>query len=216
MAAVIISCLSQKGGVGKSTLARLLAVAYATAGWSVKIADFNTRQLTAVDWNTMRLSEAIKPQLLAESYTQPTALKRERVDLVVADGKPDSDQSSLEIARLSDLIVVPTGLTLDDLKPQLLFAKELVAKGVPASRIIFVLNKTTDSDSAVTAAREYLKRATDYRVAETDLTAKVGYQIAQNYGRSVAESKFSTLNDRANDLAAEIIGVVNELTRAVA
>ena len=40
---MIISLISQKGGVGKSTLARLLAVEIAKAGWRVKIADLCQR-----------------------------------------------------------------------------------------------------------------------------------------------------------------------------
>jgi len=34
---VLVGMVSQKGGVGKSTLARLLAREYAQAGWKVKI-----------------------------------------------------------------------------------------------------------------------------------------------------------------------------------
>ncbi|WP_193371722.1 hypothetical protein [Polymorphum gilvum] len=36
---LFIGTISQKGGVGKSTLARLIAREYALAGWNVKIAD---------------------------------------------------------------------------------------------------------------------------------------------------------------------------------
>jgi len=41
---MILSLISQKGGVGKSALARLLAVEFAKAGWSVKIADLDAAQ----------------------------------------------------------------------------------------------------------------------------------------------------------------------------
>jgi cellulose biosynthesis protein BcsQ len=47
----IISLVSQKGGVGKSAVARLLAVEFARAGWSVKIADLDTMQGTATRRN---------------------------------------------------------------------------------------------------------------------------------------------------------------------
>ena len=36
---VMIGVVSQKGGVGKSTISRLVAREYAAAGWTVKIAD---------------------------------------------------------------------------------------------------------------------------------------------------------------------------------
>ena len=38
---LFLGIVSQKGGVGKSTLARLVAKEYATAGWRVKIADLD-------------------------------------------------------------------------------------------------------------------------------------------------------------------------------
>lgn len=211
MPSLIISCLSQKGGVGKSTIARLIARTYAAADWDVKIADFNTRQGTSLDWVAIRTREQVEPRITAEPYTQPSALKREEVDLVVADGRPDSDQSSLEIARLSTINILPTGLTLDDLKPQLLFARELLEKGVQHERIMFVLNKTGESDLAVKEAREYLGSSGLY-VAEQDLSSKIGYQMAQNTGRAASESKYSTLNDRAEALAANIVDRVNLLT----
>ena len=51
---MIISLISQKGGVGKSGIARLLAVEFVRAGWSVKIADLDTMQGTATKWKARR------------------------------------------------------------------------------------------------------------------------------------------------------------------
>lgn len=215
MPELIIACLSQKGGVGKSTIARLIAHAYAAAGWEVKIADFNTKQGTSIDWAAIRQREGVEPKISAEAYVQPTALKREQADLVVADGRPDSDQSSLDIARVATLCVLPTGLTLDDLKPQLLFARELLEKGIDHKRIMFVLNKTGDSDLAVTEARAYLG-SSGIHVAETDLSARTGYQMAQNTGRAASESKYPTLNERAETLASNIVDRVNQITGVAA
>lgn len=210
MSSLVISCLSQKGGVGKSTMARLIAYAYAKNDWQVKIADFNTTQNTSVDWVAIRKSEMLEPVIDAEQYNQPSFLKRENYDLIVSDGRPDSDQSSLAIAEVSTLIIVPTGLTLDDLKPQIAFAMELVNKGIDKNRIIVTLNKTSESVNAVREAREYIEK-TGFKIAENELSYKVGYQMAQNTGRSVAESGFKSLNDRAEALGSEIIGIVNEL-----
>lgn len=42
--AAIIGIVSQKGGVGKSTLARLVAREYANAGWRAKIVDLDYRR----------------------------------------------------------------------------------------------------------------------------------------------------------------------------
>jgi chromosome partitioning protein len=210
MADLIIACLSQKGGVGKSTLARLVARTYATSGWTVKICDFNTTQLTSQKWSRIRKNAGITPAIEAEAYLSPTRLRRENFNLVVADGRPDSDQSSLEIARVSDLVILPTGLALDDLEPQLAFAKELVSKDVDAGRILFVLNKTDDSQTALREARAYLE---GFAVARQDIVARNSYQRAQNHGQALSEvaDYVGTLAERADLLAAEIVEHMNNL-----
>lgn len=217
MAELVIACLSQKGGVGKSTLARLVARTYASHGWQVKIADFNTKQLTSYDWCKIRQESNIEPAIIGEAYSRPTALRKENFDLVVADGRPDSDQSSMEIAKVADLVIIPTGLPLDDLKPQLMFANELVSKGVDKNRILFVLNKTTESKVAVIEARNYLRQATHFAVAENHITAKTSYQRAQNQGYALSEVQglnTARLEETADLLAAEIVAHAQRLGEA--
>ena len=55
--ALVIGVVSQKGGVGKSTCARLIAREYAHAGWDVKIADLDVSQGTSFDWHVRRLQQ---------------------------------------------------------------------------------------------------------------------------------------------------------------
>lgn len=210
MADLIIACLSQKGGVGKSTLARLIARTYAASEWTVKICDFNTTQLTSQKWARIRAQHNVQPAIHAEAYISPSKLRRENYNLVVADGRPDSDQSSLSIALVSDLVILPTGLALDDLEPQLAFAKELVSKGVPQERLLFVLNKTNDSTAAVAEARHYLS---EFHVAQQDIVARISYQRAQNYGKALSEvgGSVGRLEETADLLAAEIVSYVNSM-----
>ena len=215
MTDLVIACLSQKGGVGKSTMARLIARTYAAGGWDVKIADFNLNQLTSCDWAAARLGQNILPEVRAEAFNSVKGFKRETVDLIVADGKPDSDQSSMEIAKIATLCVVPTGLSVDDLRPQVAFANELVNKGISRDRILIVLNKVVESQVACDEAREYLRIA-GYLVAETDLAAKMTFQNAQNTGRALSECGYKPLADRADTLGAEIVSIVNRLEKLAA
>jgi chromosome partitioning protein len=211
----VIAVLSQKGGVGKSTVARLLARTFAVSEWRVKICDFNVRQLTSTDWVAIRMQAAIEPSIASEPMTSVKKFKTEPYDLLVVDGAPDSQQASLEAARVADLVVIPTGLTVDDLKPQVGFVNELIAKGVPRQKIIWVLNKTTDSDVATREAMAYL-RGLNFEVADTDLATKTGYQMAQNVGFAISETKYPTLNERADTLAAEIVDKLNALSQVAA
>jgi chromosome partitioning protein len=199
-----IACLSQKGGVGKSTLARLIARTYAGAGWRVKIADFNAKQKTSVDWVAMRQAGTISPEIAAETFIAVKPALAQDYDLMVFDGKPDADTQTIDIAKAAELIVIPSSTSVDDLVPQVKFAHELRARGVPSWRIMFVLNKTGDSRIAIRDARDYLNQA-GYDVAQGDLPFKVGYEMAQNTGRSLSESDFVTLSERADRMAQQIV-----------
>lgn len=68
MSDVILSLISQKGGVGKSTLARLVAVEAARAGWRVLIADLDAAQGTATQWHHRRAAAGIEPDLSVMRY----------------------------------------------------------------------------------------------------------------------------------------------------
>ena len=51
---VVVAFISQKGGVGKSTLARAFAAVVSLAGLAVRIADLDPQQATAMQWGKVR------------------------------------------------------------------------------------------------------------------------------------------------------------------
>lgn len=201
---LMIACLSQKGGVGKSTIARLIAFTYATAHWGVKIADFNVKQKTSVDWSATRMSQGIKPEIPAEAFTDVNRALRGDQDLLVMDGRPESDPQTIRLAQESNLAVIPSGVSADDLIPQVRFAQELKSRGVDSRKILFVLNKVTDSPAAVAEARRFIESA-GFRIAAGTIPMKTAYVNAHNTGRCLAETEYDTLNERAQVVAQEII-----------
>jgi ABC-type cobalamin/Fe3+-siderophores transport system ATPase subunit len=66
--ATIIALVSQKGGVGKSTLARALAREAAVSGLKVKLADLDTQQGTSTNWHRRRLDAGAEPEFSVESF----------------------------------------------------------------------------------------------------------------------------------------------------
>jgi chromosome partitioning protein len=52
--AVVVGLVSQKGGTGKSTLARALGAVVAHAGLKVRIADLDPQQHTVLEWERTR------------------------------------------------------------------------------------------------------------------------------------------------------------------
>ena len=203
---LLIGMISQKGGVGKSTLARLLAREYAQAGWQVKIADLDISQGTSTDWKQRREQSKTDPEIAVEPFrTVAQAMKVISLyDLVVFDGAPHSMSGTLEIARSSHLLVLPTGLALDDLKPSVLLAHELVSNSIHPEKIVFALCRVGDKENEISDAREYIRRA-GYAVLSGSIPEKTGYRRASDEGKALSEVSFPTLRNRAEELAQSII-----------
>lgn len=201
-----IACLSQKGGVGKSTLARDISVQFASNDWKVRIADLDVRQSTSHVWAETRRQAEIKPEVFVASFGSASdALAANGVDLVVVDGKPYSDVDTRKIGKGVDLVLIPTGPTTDDLYPQILLAHELVKEGVSKANILFVLNSVASNldGSEVTAAKQYVEEA-GYRVAKTVIPRRAAYGQIHNEGRSISEVPYPTLRAHAANLMDEV------------
>lgn len=203
--ALVVAFVSQKGGVGKSTLARALARETAAGGLRVKIADLDTQQGTSVDWHRLRLGAGHEPVVSVEAFA--TAAQALSVagdyDILIIDGPARTSQATLDIARASSLIVQPTGASIDDLRPAVREFHALSKAGLPISRLTFALNRIgTDAEEA--DARAYLGEA-GYSVLAGCLVERPAYRRAQNGGHSVTETRYSALNARADVLIQSLI-----------
>jgi chromosome partitioning protein len=201
----IVAFVSQKGGVGKSTLARALACEAAKSGLQVKLADLDPMQRTVAEWHAVRLHAGLEPvgdvQILA---TMGQALaKVDAYDLIIIDGPARAETGTLEIARHANIVVQPSGASVDDLHPAVREFNGLVKAGVPKSRLVFALNHIA-TDTEEQDARDYIKEA-GYQVLDGCLIERPAYRKAQNVGLSVTETPFKTLNIRADALIQSII-----------
>ena len=202
----IIGIVSQKGGVGKSTLARLLAREVAAGGATVKIADLDIQQGTSFKWASRRAANGITPEVRVEMFANvKTAItEAETFDVYILDGAPHASRDTREVARAADLVVIPTGQSLDDLEPSVLLAHDLVRDGIDRRRIAFALCKVSDSAREVEGARAYLAEA-GYQVLEGEIPFRTGFSIALDQGKAVTETNFRSLSKRADRLAQAII-----------
>lgn len=209
--AIIIGIVSQKGGVGKSTIARLIAREFATNDWSVKIADMDIQQGTSFQWYKRRASNNITPDIRTETFSNvKQALKdADSFDLFIFDGAPHATTATRDIARCADMILLPTGLAIDDLEPQVILAHELVKDGLPANKLAFVLWRVGDSDTEIAEAQDYIQRA-GYSVLAGAVPDRTGYRRASDAGLAATETPYQKLNERAETLAQSIVNAVSE------
>jgi chromosome partitioning protein len=136
----------------------------------------------------------------------------EHYDLMLLDGAPHSTAATLKIVNASAVAVLPSGLSLEDLKPQVLLAHELVKKGTARKKIIFALCRVGDSDSLHVSARDYIKQA-GYAVLDESLPEKLTYLRAAEEGRAVTETKLPMLNVRAARMAQGVIDLAAKLEK---
>ena len=203
--AAVVAFVSQKGGVGKSTLSRALAREAAAGGLRVKVADLDTQQGTSVDWHRQRLNAAIEPVVSVEAFaTAAQALGvANGFDILILDGPARTSQATLEIARAANLVVQPTGASLDDLRPAVREFHALVKAGVPPARLAFALNRIgTPAEEAET--RAYLAEA-GYAILDGCLLERPAYRQAQNAGHAITETRYAALNERADTLIQSLI-----------
>ena len=208
--ATIIAFVSQKGGVGKSTLARAVAREAANNGLKVKIADLDTQQGTCVDWNRTRLNTGIEPAIAAETFaTASQALKiADQYDLFIIDGPARTSSGTLDIAKVADLVVQPSGASVDDLKPAVREFHALSKAGIPKSKLVFALNHI-GTPVEESEARAYIEEA-GYTVLDGCLHERPAYRKAQNTGRAVTETSFRNLNEKADALIQALIDRVGD------
>lgn len=216
----VIAFVSQKGGVGKSTLSRALAVAAAAQpeprskksadALSVKIADLDIQQSTSVEWNKLRMQAGREPSISVEAIaTAAQALKAAtQYDLLIIDAPARASAGTLELAKAADLVVQPSGPALDDLRPAVKEFHALVKAGIPTRKLAMALNHI-GTDKEEQDARGYIIEA-GFAVLAGYLPERPAYRNAQNSGRSILETSFGKLNDKADALVQALIDRIGD------
>jgi len=212
--AITIGIISQKGGVGKSTLCRLLAVEFARNDYQVKIADLDTKQATCTEWAKVRLDSELEPSIAVMGFKKVSDVKRyfPMYEMVIFDGAPHATNQTLDVAKVSDLIIIPTGTSLDDLRPTVQLAHEMKGKGINRSKIAIALMKTTSSNES-NEAREYLALA-GYAVLDGEIAYKTSIMKAMDLGKSPNSTRFQSVNEAQDALVVSVNSKIQELVSA--
>lgn len=206
---VIVGFVSQKGGVGKSTIARALAAVASVARIKVTVADLDPQQQTIARWDERRKdNQAGQPLQIAAVKTAAEALAVAADDdqLLIIDAPSGGTRGTLEIARRADLIVQPSGAGIDDLDPAIILFHELVRAGIPRDRLVMALCRI-GSVAEEAAARSYVEKA-GYAVLPGSIPERAVYRDAQNRGQAVTE--LQDLNARTDALMEGLLARIGE------
>jgi chromosome partitioning protein len=203
----LVSFVGQKGGVGKSSLARLLSVDAARTGRKVLLADFDLEQLTCLEWNAVRLRRNVEPEIDVRPYKSLKKLRKteETFDLIVADTRGLADELTKDVAEESNIVFLPTGTSGDDLRPTLALARRLAKHGADG-KLMFILSKTGRSERQVATALRQIEDQ-GYPILTTNWALRdglqsefdqggVGLESRNHYLREIAEQMGKALMDR--------------------
>jgi len=210
LTARLVSFVGQKGGVGKSSLARLLSVSAARNGRKVLLADFDLDQLTCLEWNAARLRHNLSPEIDVRSFKSLKKLRKteETFDLIVADTRGLADDLTKEVAEESSVVFLPTGTSGDDLRPTLALARRLAKHGADG-KLSFILSKTGRSERQIAAALKQIEEQ-GYPVLSTNWALRDGLQTEFDQGGVGLESRNHYLRDIAEQMGKALIERVFE------
>ena len=208
--------MSQKGGVGKTSLARSLALVCAKAKLDYVLIDLDTQQYSIVKWLEVREAYDVSPRLIVREFKNArdalAFIDKGSWHIAIIDMPSGIFGDTMPIAREAHLIVEPTGPTFDDLYQAVMFFHELTAAGISQSHLVMALCQVFD-DGDEKEARTYLADS-GYEVLNNSIPIAPAYRKALNTGRTLTETGDNECNKRANALMKSIIEKIKSLADA--
>ena len=204
----IASFVGQKGGVGKSTLARVLAVAAARQEYKVLLGDFDLEQLSCIEWSATRLRNGIEPDVEARAFKSLKKLRKsvQDFDLVVVDTRGLADELTTDISQESDVIFLPTGTSMDDLRPTLALARRLSKTRKIGNKIVLVLSKVGRSQRLLETAKETIAEA-GFEVLDSIWPERDGFQADLDIGKAGSEAHNTYLREAAELIESDLLHI---------
>lgn len=182
----VITIAMQKGGVGKSTLARSLAVAAVQDGLSVLIIDMDTQQ-SICQWAERR--DADMPVVIFSTENElPKKLVQAKgnADLVIIDTPPARSTEAPAAVEISDLVLIPTTPDVEPLEQMPRTLRLCRGFGRPVYAVVNMANPTGPAE--VVQTREVIE-AMGAEMTPVVLHRRKAHRVASASGLTVQELK---------------------------
>lgn len=217
---MIISSISYKGGVGKSTIAQNLAVSLAHKGNKVCIVDADMANVT-VKWSGVRLENELEPNIQVVGMTDEKALVGtvrqlyNDYDVVIIDSPPSYHPISAKIMLSSHLILMPIKPTG---KSELWTARDLLERydniNDVANRVIpafFIVNDYEERPSfhkIFVSSLAELGEEFNVKTMKTMIHHRIAYGEVNSMGMGVVEYTNKKAVNEFEDLTKEVLAAL--------
>ena len=183
---IVIAMVSQKGGVGKTTIALNLAVEASAAGYPTVLVDLDP-QVSAFHWSDMRDAET--PVVIAPPVPHLSralqAAEADGVRLAIIDTAGRTNDAAAAAVKAADLVLVPLKPSLIDLKTMDSTLDIIRLSGTRPAQAVLTMVKPFGSRHDETAA---WLQAQKVDVCPITVGERVAYQDAYSHGLSVTEA----------------------------
>ena len=202
---LVVAFVSQKGGVGKSTLARGLGTFAVNKGLKTTIADLDQQQQTTIVWETTRARHDLKPLMDVRSFRSvaDAVSSAKNSELLILDMAGKITDGATEASAHAHLLVQPTSPSSDDLHISVLVFLAMERISVARDRLAFALSRVLPA-AEEKYARSYLA-SFGYAVLKGSIPEHLGYREAMRAGRSVTETGQKTLDGAAQALMIDLL-----------
>lgn len=214
---MIISSISYKGGVGKSTIAQNLAVSLAHKGHKVCIVDADMANVT-VKWSGVRLENEIEPNIPVFGMTDEKALVGtvrqlyNDYDVIIIDSPPSYHPISAKIMLSSHLILMPikpTGKselwTARDLLERYSNINDVADRVIPAFFIVNDYEERPSFHKIFVSSLAELGEEFNVKTMETMIHHRIAYGEVNSMGMGVIEYTNKKALTEFNNLTKEVL-----------
>lgn len=196
---MIISVSNLKGGVGKSTLSRNLAVYFASKGEKVCIVDTDITQRTTCEWKERREDAEhrvdVFPMSTMEALSKDIKTHRDNgYSVIIIDGVPQLEEVTTKIILMSDVVLIPLTPSIDDLKSfEKFLSRYQDARAIlSGTRNIYgflALNKYSGRNNEDLEMKEALSLFAEQGIIslKTTIADRVAHRRSSKYGLTVLE-----------------------------
>lgn len=210
---MIIAVTNLKGGVGKSTLSRNLAVYFARQGEKTCILDTDVEQRTTCDWRDRRSAEA-KPQIDVFPMSSVDGLLNDikthqsnGYRVIIIDGVPQLEKVTTKIILAANFLIIPLTPSIDDLKSfERFLSRYEDAKTVKPNIPAFLVLNRYGRNSEGAEVKEALSLFEKYGITPLDnvITERVAHKRSSKYGLTALEWEDKKAQDEVEAFCQEM------------